>query len=330
MTVDKGRISVDQLAGPKKKTSIVPWVIALALVLGAAGLIWVYWGEGEIPLPVKTGQDAAPAKAADGEKPADAKALKTTDGAPAPPPKTGDKVVQVPLPGQAAGANPQAVVSGQVPAGKKGAAQSPGAAQKPAPAAGAVAKGKMPASGDVQASRKRPYGLEESLDAVVRSDEKIKVGDKVIPVTELQRKLMVQQRGQVMESSLGKPEKISVWGVHVVRPGESLWSIHFRLLREYMAARGVKLGAKADQPTTEGYSSGVGKVLKFAEHMVGVYNTQTRHMSRNLNMLEPGHKVVVYNLTEIFAQLAKINPRDLSGVMYDGRVLFFPESPKKD
>ena len=115
-----------------------------------------------------------------------------------------------------------------------------------------------------------------------------------------------------------------------MRPGESLWSIHFRLLREYMAARGVKLGPNADQPTAQGYSSGVGKVLKFAEHMVGVYNTQTKHMSRNLNLLEAGHKVVVYNLTEIFSQLAKIDPRDLSGVMYDGRVLFFPESPKGD
>ena len=328
MTADKGRISIDDPGGARGRPSVLPWIIALALVVGAAGLVWIYWGEGEVPLPVKTGQKAAPADVPGvAEKAAKADGTRGVPGAPALPAKTGDKVVQVPLPGRAGEQTPAPVVSGAIPADKSGAAQKPG---EPGREKAAKATGKVPTAKDVQAERKRPYGLEQSLDAVVRSDEVIQVGDKVIPVTELQRKLVVQQRGKMLEQPLDKPPKISVWGVHVVRPGESLWSIHFRLLREYMAARGVDLGAKADQPTVEGYSSGVGKVLKFAEHMVGVYNTQTRDMSRNLNLLEPGRKVVVYNLTEIFAQLAKINPRDLSGVMYDGRVLFFPESPKTD
>ena len=69
----------------------------------------------------------------------------------------------------------------------------------------------------------------------------------------------------------------------------------------------------------------MGKILKFAEHMVGVYNLETGTMSPNLNVIEPGKKAVIYNLSEIFEQLSKIDPRDLTGVSYDGRVLFFPE-----
>ncbi len=47
-------------------------------------------------------------------------------------------------------------------------------------------------------------------------------------------------------------------------------------------------------------------------------------MSHNLDLLEPGEKVVVFNLSEIFAQLREIKPDQLEGVMYDGRVLIFP------
>lgn len=35
-------------------------------------------------------------------------------------------------------------------------------------------------------------------------------------------------------------------------------------------------------------------MLKFAEHMVGVYNLKTGHMSRDLDFLEAGEKVVVF------------------------------------
>lgn len=177
-----------------------------------------------------------------------------------------------------------------------------------------------------QAKRKEPYGLDRSLDAVVRSDESIKVGDTVVAVGDLERKLVVGQRGEILEKSLGEKKRVSAWGVRVVRPGENLWDIHYRLLREYMKSRGVELPSDADRPDPQGYSSGVGKILKFAEHMVGVYNLKTGHMSSDLNLLEAGHKVVVFNLSEIFAELAKINPHDLSGVMYDGRVLLFPEA----
>jgi hypothetical protein len=182
---------------------------------------------------------------------------------------------------------------------------------------------------DEQAQRKKLYGLDKSLDVVVRSDESIKVGDKTIPVSELERKLVVEQRGKLLEKPLSKEGAVSAWGMYLVRPGENLWEIHLALLGEYLKSRGVNLKKGADQPNVQGYSSGVGKILKFAEHMVGVYNLQTGQMSQNLNLLEPGHKVVVFNLSEIFRQLAQIDPHDLSGVMYDGRVLLFPQTKDK-
>lgn len=179
-----------------------------------------------------------------------------------------------------------------------------------------------------QSQRKQPYGLEKSVDAVVRSDESIRLGDKQVPVQELERKLVVESRGSLLDKPLDGG-KVSAWGVHAVRPGDSLWSIHYGILREYLASRGYKLPQQADQPTSGGLSSGVGKVLKFAEHMVGVYNLKTGHMTRDLDLLEPGQKVVVFNLSEIFDQLAQIDPKDLSGVMYDGRVLLFPQAHEK-
>ena len=173
--------------------------------------------------------------------------------------------------------------------------------------------------------RKQPYGLESSVDAVVRSDESIKLGDQTVPISELERKLVVEGRGALLDKPLGQNQPVTAWGVHAVRPGESLWKIHYALLADYLSHRGYIMPSHADQPTIQGLSSGVGKVLKFAEHMVGVYNLKTGHMSRDLDMLESGEKVVVFNLTEIFDQLAQIEPQDLKGVMYDGRVLLFPK-----
>ncbi len=191
----------------------------------------------------------------------------------------------------------------------------------------ALSPNSPPAALSEQDERKAAFGLRNSLDVVVRSDESIVVSDTVVPMAELERQLN-RYRGQMSDQNLNPArDPISAWGAHLVRPGDNLWQIHLSLLREYMASRGVILPPGADQPKTSGYSSGVGKILKFAEHMVGVYNIKTGEMSHNLNLLEPGEKIVVFNLSEIFAQLSQINPKDLSGVMYDGRVLIFPKQP---
>ena len=188
---------------------------------------------------------------------------------------------------------------------------------------------KQPPGGE-QAQRREQFGLDKSVDVVVRSDETIKVGDKEISVSEVERKLSVQSRGEMIERKAGQPEEISAWGFHLVRSDENLWNIHFHLLREYLSARGISLQPNADEPTEMGYSSGIGRTLKFAEHMVGVYNIQTGHMSRDLNTLDPGQKLVVFNLSELFGQLAKVDPAELAKVRFDGRTLFLPVDGAQD
>lgn len=263
-----------------------PWLVAVLMVGLAVVLVWLYWGESEPP-------------------------------------------------GSAGPGTEPKVVAPQAEPGAPPGPQPAGAAEVPPPPSKGehevyhLTPGQDPPSGQAaeQARRKEPWGLDESLDAVVRTDESIKVGDQVVAVGELEKKMVVEQRGEVLDKPLGPDaeRKVAAWGVHVVRPGENLWDIHYRLLREYMAARGVKLPEDADQPDPQGRSSGVGKILKFAENMVGVYNLKTGKMTTDLDVLEPGAKMVVFNLSEIFQQLAKIDPNHLSGVMYDGRVLLFPQ-----
>lgn len=274
-----------------KPSSRTPWLIGIGVVALAIAAVIYFWGSKPDTMdPHQAGQSAKAAKPA-----ASAKA------------------------GSPGAAQSAAGGEGKTPAPPAPSARGKIIGVQPGQAADQTAE-------QEQAKRKKPYGVKKSLDAVLRSDEAIKVGGKVISIEELERKLVVEQRGKLLDKPLGKPEQVSVWGVYVVRPGENLWDIHFRLLREYLKSRGVPISPKADRPTPQGYSTGVGKVLKFAEHMVGVYNLKTGAMSTNLNQLEAGSKVVVYNLTEIFEQLSKIDPKNLSGIMYDGRVLFFPES----
>ena len=266
-----------------------PWILALVVVAIILAILLWSWG-GKSP---ETAQGSKKLSQTQGAKQGTSETQGKSEAPPPPPPSPGGKVVEVKP-------TPSARVSGSI---------------KSEPA-------------DEQAQRKKPYGLDKSLDAVVRSDESIKVGGRTVKVSELERKLVVEQRGELLDRPL-KGRKISAWGVHLVRPGENLWDIHYALLREYLASRGIKLPPHADRPDAQGRSSGVGKILKFAEHMVGVYNLKTGRMSADLNHLEPGRKVVVFNLTEIFQQLAKIDPHNLSGVMYDGRVLLFPEPDGK-
>jgi len=286
--MDEKRITEPQIAIPEPNArphAAARWPWLAAIVVLAAAVAVALW----YFWPEISSRQAkpTPAPAPKAQAPAD-----KPGAVPVPPPSEGGKVVQI-GPGTDSGAK----VQGQMP---------------------------TPTQQAEQAQRKRPFGLEKSVDAVVRSDEAVQIGNQRITIDELERKLVVEQRGEMREKGLKSP-KITVWGVYLVRPGDNLWDIHYRLLKEYLANRGVQLPPRADKPTAKGHSSGVGKVLKFAEHMVGVYNVRTRHMSRDLSLLEPGQKAVVFNLSEIFAQLAQVDPKDLNGIMYDGRVLFFPK-----
>ena len=120
--------------------------------------------------------------------------------------------------------------------------------------------------------RKKELGLENSLDMVVKSDESFKLGKVTISMKDILEKTFLKNK-KIFEEQIGpsgeiKPAKISEYGIYVVQPGDNLWNIHFRPIKEYYKSKGITIPDKADEPLAGGLSSGMGKVLKFSEKMV--------------------------------------------------------------
>ncbi len=173
--------------------------------------------------------------------------------------------------------------------------------------------------------RKADYGLEKSLDMVVKSGEAIKVGDRVVPM----KKIMDQVRlklHEIVESDLTDQDlsEVETFGVYVVRSGDNIWNVHFNLLKEYFKHRGVTLAPLADEPDPKGYSSGVGKILKFSENLVHIYNLKTQELESDLFLLEPLQKVVVYKMGMIFELLDQIDYSQIALLEFDGETLWVP------
>jgi hypothetical protein len=115
-----------------------------------------------------------------------------------------------------------------------------------------------------------------------------------------------------------------LFGIYVVRPGDNIWNIHFRFLREYFGGRNVRLTPVADEPDDRGISSGVGKILKFSESMVHIYNLREKRLDANLDLIHPESKVVVFNLGEAFDLLGRIDERNIRELRFDGETLWVP------
>ncbi|SHK10120.1 hypothetical protein SAMN02745216_02869 [Desulfatibacillum alkenivorans DSM 16219] len=124
------------------------------------------------------------------------------------------------------------------------------------------------------------------------------------------------------------PKGRAEFGVYVVQPGDNIWNIHFKLLDEFFAHQGVRLSPLADEPSNNGFSSGVGKILKFSENMVAIYNLKTRQVDQDLNMIQPLSKVVVYNMTHVFDLLRQIDYSQVNMIQFDGDTLWLPVSGK--
>ncbi len=117
---------------------------------------------------------------------------------------------------------------------------------------------------------------------------------------------------------------VEAYGIHVVQPGDNIWDIHFRFLREYFEDRGVTLSPVDDEPTAPGRSSGVGRILKFSENMVYIYNIRERQLGTDLDLIHPLSKIVVFNLGRALALLDRIDYRRIDRVRFDGETLWVP------
>ncbi len=177
----------------------------------------------------------------------------------------------------------------------------------------------------LMAERKKMWGLEKSVDVVATGDEKVKFGDFVISLDEIQKYLKIAAGNVVTEDLKEAPsvrKTLSYFGIRLVRPGDNLWDVHFGILKEYLASRGIRVSAEADRPDKEGRSSGVARVLKFAENMVVVYNLETKSPPKNLNVLHAGAEVVIFNFTPIFKLLSSVEFKQLSHIRFDGKMLY--------
>ncbi len=181
---------------------------------------------------------------------------------------------------------------------------------------------------DLQAltqKRKIKYGVEKSIDIIVKSNESLKIGDSTIPMQEILDKIYIKS-GDIVEKEIGllnlPDDKIRVFGIYVVKPEDNIWNIHFKFLKDYFDHKEIDLAPLADEPNKKGFSSGIGKILKFSEKIVTIYNIKERKITSNLNLIYPVSKVVVYNMDQIFAFLDRIDYNNTSRIQFDGETLW--------
>ncbi|MBW2604091.1 MAG: hypothetical protein JRE28_07205 [Deltaproteobacteria bacterium] len=178
--------------------------------------------------------------------------------------------------------------------------------------------------------RKAQYGVDKGVDIIAQSNESIKIGDSTVSMQEILEKIRLKS-GDIVEKDL-KPgdvtteEKIESFGIHVVQPGENIWNIHFTFLKDYFDHKGAQLSPLSDEPFKGGNSSGVGKILKFSEHTVNIYNIRERKLDVDLNLIFPLTKVIVYNMDQIFAFLDLIDYKHVNRIQFDGETLWMPSN----
>ena len=214
-----------------------------------------------------------------------------------------------------------------------------------------------PELGAIIAVRKDRFGLKDSVDMVVSSDESIRVGDSTVSFSEILKAIEQEtgnrqdgpestesgeaivtetdlteeagDQGHIVRKKITAP--IRYYGVKVVKRGDTLWDIHFAILREYLAYRGIDVAPDADQKTLNGgRAPGVARILKWAESMVHIYNVKSHSLDKNLNVLAIKEKVVVINLTRMDNRLSNLDPADIDQVRFIGDELYLHGPPDGD
>ncbi len=173
--------------------------------------------------------------------------------------------------------------------------------------------------------RKAAYGVGKGIDMIVKSNEALRVGNETVSMQEIQKKIELKE-GDIVESDLSHNGKVppEVYGIYVVRPGDNIWDIHFNMLKHYFQRRGIALEPHADEPNARGYSSGIGKLLKFSEKMVYIYDLREKRLDTNLNLIYPMSKIVIYKMNQVFRLLDKIDYSRVRKIQFDGENHWIP------
>lgn len=175
--------------------------------------------------------------------------------------------------------------------------------------------------------RKAEYGVDQGIDMIAKPDESLKVGDTTVPMQDILDEIGLK-KGEIIEKNINVDETAHLpqkaYGIYVVQPGDNIWNIHFQFLQDYFSRRGVSLSPSSDEPDFQGFSSGIGKVLKFSENMVHIYNIKEKKLDINLNMILPLNKIVIYNMDQVFALLEQIDTANVNRIQFDGETLWIP------
>ncbi len=181
-------------------------------------------------------------------------------------------------------------------------------------------------------ARKEKYGMDEGVDIIAQPDETLKVGDTTIKMQEILDQVRLKQ-GDILEETIEADQSTGVgktsgdgdvYGIYVVQRGDNIWNIHFKFLKDYARHRGISISPLADEPNQVGYSSGIGKLLKFSEKMVYIYNIKKKQLDVNLGSIQPFSKIVVYNMTDIFRLLESIDYDKINHIQFDGETIWIP------
>ncbi len=160
-------------------------------------------------------------------------------------------------------------------------------------------------------AKKRLSGADkDQIDAITREIDALNKEK-----TELEERIL---------SALRANRDMNAYGIYVVRPEDNIWNIHFQFLRDYFAHKGVNISPAADEPSFSGQSSGVGRLLKFSETMVHIYNLREKKIDPDLNLIHPLSKIVIFNLARVFAMLESINFDEVDRIRFDGETLWLP------
>ena len=182
--------------------------------------------------------------------------------------------------------------------------------------------------------RKAELGVEKGVDLLVKAGESMKIGDAVVPMKDILNRIKLK-RGDIVESDLGQTINDDallkkdngakdVYGIYVVKPKDNIWNIHFRFLQDYFEMRGVTLSPTSDEATSNGVSSGVGKILKFSENMVYIYNIREKRLDVDLNLIHPLTKIVVFDMGKVLTLLEQISYGEVNRIQFDGETLWIP------
>ncbi|MBT3312888.1 MAG: hypothetical protein HN737_01560 [Desulfobacterales bacterium] len=192
---------------------------------------------------------------------------------------------------------------------------------------------------DLMKKRKEKYGVDKGLDMIVKPGEDLTVGDDTVSMQNILDQTSLN-KGNIIEKDLdeGKSgslkygvkgageerEALGEYGVYVVRPGDNIWNVHFTILKEYFETKNITISSSSDEPGWNGYSSGVGKLLKFSENMVSIYNLKEKRVDTNLNLIHELSKIVVYNMVEVFSLLDRIDDQNIDNLEFDGKTIWIP------